>query len=206
VLDTADGRLVVLDSQGYGNKDPFIKNLEWEHIPTEYRISTKFYHHEVYARLANGFLKELIMRTAQLDVEYVPGSVRPDDRYTPELSPPRWELWVRELYEKYGWHRDYTRACRYGNIFGRPENCDKDPLELFNGTGFDAAMKELRHKIQVQYMPDWYTPVPRNQRMIDSWKRWGLLTEEQIEFAESDEPQIAPQYDGSWKSHPWYQD
>jgi hypothetical protein len=64
VLDTADGRLVVLDSQGFGNSDPFIKNLDWEHIPTEYRIGTEVHGYEVFARLAIDFLKELIVRTA----------------------------------------------------------------------------------------------------------------------------------------------
>jgi hypothetical protein len=197
VLDTADGRLVVLDSQSFGNSDPFIKNFDWEHVPTEYRIPTKFYSYEVLGRLANDFLKELIVRTAQFDEGYIPGSVRTDQTYTPELSPPRWERWVRELYGNYGWPGgDKLKDCRYGHFRGQAKSCEKDPLERFNGTGFDVAMKELRHKIGVQYMPDWYCPVPREQEMINSLKRWGHLTEEQIEFAESDEPKIVEKLEG----------
>jgi hypothetical protein len=39
-------------------------------------------------------------------------------------------------------------------------------------------------------------PVPREQEMIDSLKRWGHLTEEQIEFAESDEPKTVEKLKG----------
>jgi len=39
-------------------------------------------------------------------------------------------------------------------------------------------------------------PVPREQEMIDSLKRWGHLTDEQIKFAESDEPKIVEKLKG----------
>ena len=56
VLDTADGRIVVLDTQGPGNSDPLILNQNWEKMPEEYRIGTKYYGTEVFARLGNDFL------------------------------------------------------------------------------------------------------------------------------------------------------
>jgi hypothetical protein len=58
-------------------------------------------------------------------------------------------------------------------------------------------MRKLRHKIEVQYMPDLYCLVPREQEAIDAMKRWGGLTEEQIAFAESDEPRIVEKL-GEW--------
>ena len=75
VLDTADGRAVVLDTQGFGNSDPRILNQNWEKMPFEYRIGTKYYDNEVIARLANDFLKELSIHTVTLDYPYIPGSV-----------------------------------------------------------------------------------------------------------------------------------
>jgi hypothetical protein len=55
------------------------------------------------------------VRTVTLDHGYIPGSVRMDETYTPELSPPRWESWVSDLYWNYGWPRgDILKDCRYG--------------------------------------------------------------------------------------------
>ncbi|KAE9366948.1 hypothetical protein N431DRAFT_487404 [Stipitochalara longipes BDJ] len=200
VLDTANGRLVVLDAQGSGNRDPLILNQNWEKMPFEYRIGTKYYDNEVSARLANDFLKELIVHTVTLDFRYIPGSVRVDEFYTPELNPPRWERWIWDLYNEYGWPRgDALKDCRYG-YFGFPwvekKLCDADPLKELNGTGFDTAMRKLRHKIEVQYMPDWYCPVPREPELIDALKNYGALTEEQIAFAESDESKIVEKLEG----------
>jgi hypothetical protein len=57
-------------------------------------------------------------------------------------------------------------------------------------------MKRLNHKIEVQYMRDWYCPVPREHDMIDALKQQGGLTEEQLAFAESDEPKIVEKLEG----------
>lgn len=204
VLDTADGRLVVLDTQGPGNRDPLILNQNWEKMPFEYRIGTKYYEYEVFARLGNEFLKELIVHTVTLDHGNVPGSVRMDQLQTPELDPPLWETWVADVYWEYGWPRgDILKHCRY-DYFDLPwleqETCDGDLLKGFNGTGFDSAMRTLRHKIEVQYMRDWYRPVPRNPLTIDALVRWGTdevaLTEEQIAYAKSDEPNIMKERKG----------
>ncbi|PMD51298.1 uncharacterized protein K444DRAFT_707411, partial [Hyaloscypha bicolor E] len=116
VLDTADGRIVVLDTQGPGNSDPLILNQNWEKMPEEYRIGTKYYGTEVFAR--------------------------------------------------YGY---------FGFPWVEQKQCDKDSLEEFNGKGFDIEMRKLRHKIEVQYMPDLYCLVPREQEAIDAMKRWGGL-------------------------------
>src|SRR5450756_567588 len=67
VLDTADGRIVVLDTQGPGNRDPLMLNQNREKMPDEYRIGTKYYGFEVFARLGNDFLKDLIVHTVALD-------------------------------------------------------------------------------------------------------------------------------------------
>jgi hypothetical protein len=201
VLDTADGRIAVLDPRRGGNHDPLILNQNREKIPDEYRIETKFYGNSVPARLGNDFLKDLIVHTAMLDHGYIPGSVRIEEAFAPELSPPRWESWVSELYWDYGWPRgDILKDCRYA-YFGFPwveqKQCEEDPLEGFNGIGFDVEMKKLRQKIDIQYMRDWYCPVPREQAVIESFKHWGGLTEEQIAFAESDEPMVV-EILGSW--------
>jgi len=58
-------------------------------------------------------------------------------------------------------------------------------------------MSSLRHNITVRYMPDWYCPVPRREDVITRLKKHKALTEEQIAYAESDEPAIPLKLD-SW--------
>jgi hypothetical protein len=197
VLDTSDGRMVVLDTQGGGISDPFLGNFGRANVPRKYRVRRNYYGYKVFARLGNEFLKDLIINTARLDRGYVPGSVRTDEKYTPELCPPAWEQWVRDLYREYGWPQgNKLKDCRYGHLRGKEKKCKKNPLKSFDGKGFDVAMRELRHKIEVQYMLDWYCPVPREQELIDKLKEWRKLTAEQIKFAESDKPRIVEKLEG----------
>ena len=53
----------MLNTQGFGTSDPKILNQNWEKMPFEYRIGTKYYGNDVFARLANDFLKELIVQS-----------------------------------------------------------------------------------------------------------------------------------------------
>jgi len=70
-------------------------------------------------------------------------------------------------------------------------------MDSFEAKLFDQAMSSLRHNITVRYMPDWYCPVPRREDVITRLKKHKALTEEQIAYAESDEPAIPLKLD-SW--------
>jgi hypothetical protein len=39
------------------------------------------------------------------------------------------------------------------------------PFEQFKSKQFEKEMAELRHQITVRYMPDWYTPIPSDEKL-----------------------------------------
>lgn len=192
VLDTASNRILVLDSQTSKNGDPFFERFELDKIPSFYNIpKTKFYGKERDARLAPDLLRDFISQTAKLS--FVPGSVREDEHFTPELSPPLWETWVRDLYRAFGWPKpEPLEECHWLQLQKPNNTCGHKPYANFKGPQFDRAMKELRHNITVRYMSDWYCPVPRESGFIAELKisHPTKLTEEQLVYAESDEPVI----------------
>jgi hypothetical protein len=99
LLDVDTNRMLVFDTQGgSGNSDPFFDQWDtWDKTPYEYKIPGRFYGMEgVYARHVSEVLREFITKTVNLEQGFVPGSVRTDEHYTPELGPPIWEQWVRE--------------------------------------------------------------------------------------------------------------
>jgi len=201
ILDTSDGRLTVLDTQSFGSADPLIRNLDWENIPTQYRVGTYYYGYEVFARSAKEFLRELTISTALLWTGYLPGSVRTDAQYTPEVSPPKWEDWISDLYREYGWPSEEEISDRcYKHYHKSKEEGKLCEVEIARrclmGRGFDVAMKEMRKKVEARYMRDWYYPVPRDTEVIKKLKEKGRLTAEQIAFAESDEPPIVRGLEG----------
>jgi hypothetical protein len=58
-------------------------------------------------------------------------------------------------------------------------------------------MLSLRHNITVRYMPDWYCPVPRDPEIVSKLHNsYGKLTDEQVAYAESDEPVIPLNLEG----------
>ncbi len=191
VLDTATNCIAVLDTQGPGSRDPFFNRFESNNWPLHYKLpNTKFYGQEMHARLAPDLLREFIHLTSHLESGYIPGSVRNDEVYTPELSPPKWERWIQDLYRKFGWpSAEPLEECQFLSLRGN-HTCDHDPMDNFRANAFSKAMVKLRHDITVKYLGDWYCPVPRKQEIIDKMKSNGLLTEEQIAYAESDEPVI----------------
>jgi hypothetical protein len=202
VLDTASNRIVVLDTQGFGSKDPFFNRFESSKWPLHYKLpGTKFYGYEMHARLAPDLLREFIHLTSHLESGYIPGSVRNDEIYTPELSPPKWERWVKDLYREYGWPSgEPLEECQFLSLRQPTHKCDHDPMKNFRASAFLEAMKDLRHDIEVKYLRDWYCPVPRKKEVIDKMKSLGALTDEQIEYAESDQPVIPLNLD-SWSGN-----
>lgn len=190
VIDTATNRLHVISTQGDGNRDPFLNQfLARETMPREYKIKTTFYGPEIqFAREIEDALLDFIMRTGQLDDGFIPGSPYTDKVYTPELCPPKWEGWIRDLYQKSGWPgeeiiEDYLLPDLYPEI--------EDPFEDFRNSNFEIQMRELRHNITVRYMPDWYVPVPRNEDLITELVESGTLNDEQVAYARSNEEVIA---------------
>lgn len=189
VLDTATNRLHVMSTQGDGNRDPFFD--EFRHLnamPRAYKIKTPFYGPEIqYARPVNEALLDFIMSTAELKEEFVPGGPYLDSGYTPELCPPTWEGWIRDLYRRSGWPRRQTiEEFLFPEVKGRVE----DPFGDFKSSDFESQMRDLRHNITVRYMPDWYIPVPRNEEWVVELVEKGTLSDEQAEFARSDEAAI----------------
>ena len=80
VLDTASNLIMILDTQGQGNKDPFFNQFDRDKVPEFFRIpKTKFYNQEVSARLAPDLFQDFITQTAKLDPGFLPGSVRTDE-------------------------------------------------------------------------------------------------------------------------------
>jgi hypothetical protein len=208
ILDTASNRIVVLDINSGLVADPFFDRFHRDEIPSFYRIpKTKFYGKEKDARLAPDLLQDFISQTAKLS--FLPGSVREDKQFTPELSPPVWEKWVRDLYHAYGWPGiEPLEACHWLPLQNPNNTCDHDPYANFKGPQFDRAMKELRHNITVRYMSDWYCPVPREPAFISKLKSSHpeKLTAEQMAYAESDEPIIPQSLEGWGENLFWLQD
>ncbi|KUJ18856.1 uncharacterized protein LY89DRAFT_506284 [Mollisia scopiformis] len=192
VLDTASNRIVVLDTQSSGSKDPFFDRFKSNKWPLHYKIpKTKFYGQEMHGRLAPDLLREFIHLTSHLEPGYIPGSIRTDELYTPELSPPKWERWIKDLYKQYGWpSAEPLEECQFLSLRRQNHTCDHDPMKNFQAPAFSAAMAKLRHEISVKYLRDWYCPVPRKQEIIDKMKAQNLLTDEQLAYAKSDEPVI----------------
>ncbi|KAH7327252.1 hypothetical protein BKA65DRAFT_480969 [Rhexocercosporidium sp. MPI-PUGE-AT-0058] len=193
-------RIVALNTQG-GNRgsDPFFGRFNWNKIPLEYKVHKKVYYGEdtINARLAPDLLRGFIHLTSRLESGYLPGSVRTDENYTPELSPPRWENWVQTLYRDYGWPAgEPLEECQYMSL-RRNNTCDHNPMDNFKAKPFDQAMSSLRHNITVRYMADWYCPVPRREDVITHLKNNKTLTEDQIAYAESGEP-VRPLNLESW--------
>lgn len=201
VLDTASNRIVVLDTQGGGgwNSDPFFSSFAWDTMPREYKINGVFYGQEnMHGRLAQDFLSDIILRTAVLESGFVPGSVRQDNHYTPELCPPKWEGWVRTLFRESGWPFDRAKFEDY--LFPNPNTTvNVEPLKPYQqSTGtFETKMRELQHNISIKYMPNRYCPVPRDPGFISKLVSMGKLTDEQIAYAQSDE-EIIPLNLESW--------
>lgn len=200
ILDTASNRVVVLDTQGSANRnsDPFFKKFEWDALPKRYKIKGMFYGQEdLHGRLTPVFLKEFILETALLKDGFVPGSVRQDSTYTPELCPPRWEGWVKDLFRESGWLFDRQKLTEY--LFPNPNNTvEIEILKDFNASPtFESKMQELQHNISVKYLPDRYCPVPRDAEFITKLESLGKLTSDQSAYAKSDE-EIIPLNLQSW--------
>ncbi|KAF8851552.1 hypothetical protein BDZ45DRAFT_144289 [Acephala macrosclerotiorum] len=189
VLDTSSNRFHVISTQGDGNRDYFFDQYDTrDSTPREYKIKTGFHGPEIqYARTIPVGLEDFIVKTAALDEGFVLGGVYTEKTYTPELCPPRWEGWVRDLYRKSGWPsveaiRDY--------LFPRNLTIPSPPFDEFGSSKFVEQMNELKHNISVKYMSDWYLPVPRAEESIQRLERDGDLTPEQVEYARSDEKEI----------------
>jgi hypothetical protein len=71
------------------------------------------------------------------------------------------------------------------------------PFEQFKSKQFENYMAELRHKIIVRYMPDWYTPIPRDEKFIARLEAKGMLNAEQLTYAKSDEDVIPLNLEGN---------
>jgi hypothetical protein len=61
------------------------------------------------------------------------------------------------------------------------------PFEQFKSKQFEKEMAELRHKITVRYMPDWYIPIPGDEKFIARLEAKGMLNAEQLTYAKSGE-------------------
>lgn len=195
VIDTATNRLHILSTQGDRNGDPFFEQfLSRNSMPLEYKIKTPFYGPEIqFARPIEEALQDFILRTADLDEEFVPGSPYLDIGYTPELCPPKWEGWFRDLYRKSGWP-DIQTMKDY--LFPDLDPEVEDPFEDFKNSDFETQMLELRHNITVRYMPDWYVPVPRDEESIAALVRQGTLDAEQVAYAKGNEEAIPLNLEG----------
>lgn len=200
ILDVASNRIVAVDSQTRGNGDPFFQRFEHDKIPSFYHIPKIVFHgRERDARLAPDVLRDFIGQTAKLS--FIPGSVRPDERYTPELSPPLWEKWVRDVYRGLGWPNiEPLEECHWLPLHKGSSNCDHDPYGNFKRTEFDKLIREVRHNITTKYMSDWYCPVPRDHAFIEEIKMKNptTLSKEQVAYAESNEPVIPQNYENDW--------
>jgi hypothetical protein len=208
ILDTASNRIIVLDTQSNENGDPFFSRFELGKIPSFYHIpKIKFYGKERDARLAPDLLRDFISQTAKLS--FVPGSVRTDKHFTPELSPPLWEKWVRDVYRGLGWPKvEPLEECHWLPLQQPNNTCDHDPYKDFKLSLFDTMLKEVRHNITIKYMSDWYCPVPRDPEFLATLKTEhpGKLTAEQLAYAESDEPVIPQNLTGWGKGLFWLQE
>ncbi|RFU24952.1 hypothetical protein B7463_g11383, partial [Scytalidium lignicola] len=155
VLDTASNRVIVLDTQGMGcgYSDPFFKQFEWDKFPREYKVHDSFYGNEqCYARPAPDLLRDFIISTAALESGFVPGSVRSDPLYTPDLCPPKWEDWVRKLYEKSGWP-DAEIMTNYLFPYGNLSTIiPLHPFSKFEASSFKQEMHELRNNISASFL------------------------------------------------------
>jgi hypothetical protein len=200
VLDTATNRIAVLDTQGGGNADPFFEQFGWDDMKSDYKVPWMYNRKDMSVRLVSDLLLDFITRTANLEEGFVPGSVRSDYHFSPELSPPKWETWVRDRYLKLGWRPlaglkacNSSRVEQPGKTF---DPCDYEPMGGFETSSFDEQMRSLRHNITSRYLPDWYCPVPRQADVIERMKQRNWLTEDQIAYAESDEPIIPLNLEG----------
>lgn len=198
VLDTVSNSIVVLDTQsaGWGNSDPFFEQFGWGKIPRKYRIPGSFYGStsDLYARKAPAFLRDMISKAIHLDAGFVPGSIRSDKQYTPELSPPQWETWIRDLYRQAGWN-----STAVNKLFFPDTNITKveNGLEDFSSYSlFLEEMQETQHNISVKYLSDRYCPVPRVEKVYEDLMTLGKLTDEQYAYAKSDEPVIPLDLEG----------
>lgn len=200
VLDTASNRIVVLDTQGAGNRDAYFQRWSKENVPAFYNIpKTIFYGETTHARLASDLLQDFVSKTARMESGYVPGSVREDRHYSPELSPPQWEGWVKQLYQDHGWPSHELEDCEYPSSRRQGKICDyHGVLEKFRSESaqFEKEIMELRHSVTVKYMPDWYCPVPRRPDVVEKLQGLGRLSDEQLAYAKSDEAVIPLDLDG----------
>lgn len=152
------------------------------------------------ARLAPDLLRDFIGQTAKLT--FIPGSVRADAHFTPELSPPLWEKWVRDVYRGLGWPNiEPLEECHWLPMHKGNTTCDHDPYANFKHVRFNRLIRDVRHNITTKHMSDWYCPVPRDHAFVEEIQMAEptKLTKEQLAYAESDEPVIPQNYDqGSW--------
>jgi len=191
VLNTASNRILVLDTQGGKNSDTFFKQFTWDTIPRNFKLHGMWYGEKnQYAQLAPYFLRGIILKTAQMETGYLPGSVRTDEHYSPELSPPRWESWIRDLYFDSKWP-DFVHHRVEEFMFPSSNNTwiAADPFQKFREMAFhfDYMMKGVKHDILVKYLPDWYCPLPREEHYVSQLEAMGKLTPEQSDYARSDE-------------------
>jgi hypothetical protein len=203
VLDTATNRLHIISTQGDKNRDPFFDQFAGPSvIPWEYKIKTPFYGPEIqYARSVNEALRDFIMRTAELKEEFVPGGPYLDRGYTPELCPPKWEGWIRDLYRDSAWPPgEVMEQVLFPVLNGE---MDEGFMREFTDSNFETQMKELRHNITVRYMPDWYVPVPRDEAWFAELLERGDINAEQAAYARSNEEVIPFNKDGWGGRYLW---
>jgi hypothetical protein len=200
ILDTATNRIHVISTQGDGNRDPFFKDGfgRNEKIPKEYKIKTDFYGPRIsYARVSGDFLMDMLLKTAALEDEFLPGSPYLPTGYADELCPPKWYSWVRDLYYKHGWPSPSETREHLLPRNGTYHN----PLAYFRTAPFKKEMRELKHNINVRYMPDWVTPVPRQEEYIKWMEQNGDISEEQAAYARGTEeviPLVLPEFEKHW--------
>lgn len=202
VIDVESNRAHIICTQGDGNHDPFFTPgwgyNELHKIPRGYKIRTAFYGPEIqWARVARDFLTDLILKTASLEGEFVPGTPYQSGGYDKELCPPRWFDWVRDLYSKYGW----PVASEMREYLFSGNGTTHNPLESFLAQDFENEMQELKHNISVRYMADWYTPVPRDEEYILWLEEMQYINANQTAFARSKEeaiPLTLPDIDKPW--------
>jgi hypothetical protein len=201
VLDTATNRIHVICTQGDGNRDPFFDKFDsWDTTHRQYKTKSLFYGPEIQiVRSAKDVLVDFIVRTAELKEGFVPGGPYTDPTYTPELCPPRWESWVRDVYASSGWVgvTKKWKGTMKEYLFPGHNGFREIPFEKFRSEQFEKEMGGLRHNITVRYMPDWYTPIPRDQKFITRLEAKDMLNAEQLAYAKSDEEVIPLNLEGN---------
>ncbi len=93
---------------------------------------------------------------------------------------------MRDFYQRSGWPSEREMGKYLFPINGIVYN----PLESFRVEEFRKEIEEVKHNISARYMPDWYTPLPRDEEYISWLEQIEYINEEQAAFARSAEEVI----------------